>query len=616
MHHSPKFARSIPLSVLLYLTAPLLLSAVGVGSQSAIAIATDPPTLSPATLFTLNSSTSPSESLRIAQLPDAGRTRTPDPNRDRLLQPEPLPIPLPTAPSVLPLPSPTPTPAPALEQPVIEISVERIDITGSTIFTQKDFEPVLEPVEGREVTLEELQQVVDGITQLYLDRGYITSRAFLVDQTVEDGVVQIRVIEGSLEEIQVQGNRSVSSAYIRSRIGLGVQTPLNGDALEDQLRLLKLDPLFTSVEASLRPGTQLGTSILIVRVTEAESLNGSISVDNYSPPSVGSVRLGGALSYRNLTGYGDELFVSFFHTTTSGAENLDLIYRIPVNPMNGSLQFRFAPNWNQVTQSPFNQLFDIEGQSQLYQFSFRQPLLRNPRQEFALTLGFASQNNQTYLFNRPFPFSFGSDPNGESRTRVLSFGQDYVKRDTQGAWALLSQLNFGLDILDATVNPSPIPDGRFFSWLAQVQRVQRLGNNNLLLLQGDLQLTPDTLLPSQQFVIGGGQSVRGYAQNARSGDNGFRVSVEDRIALLRDEDGFPIVQLAPFVDLGQVWNTSGNPNPEPEQTFLIGAGLGLLWQPLTGLNIRVDYGHPFVQLRNRGNDAQDYGFYFSVNYQF
>ncbi len=552
----------------------------------------------------------------LAQVPDPSRTRTSDPNRDRLIQPTPVPTPLPSTQPVLPTPSPSPTPEPTPEQPAVKIPVTKIEVLGSTIFNAANFEPITKPLEGQERTLEELRQAGDAITQLYLDRGYITSRAILVDQTIKNGIVQIRVIEGSLEEIRVDGNRNVRADYIRSRIGLGVQPPLNRDSLEDQLRLLKSDPLFTNVEASLRPGKELGKSILIVQVTEAKSLSGLITVDNYSPPSVGAVRLGGALAYRNLTGYGDNLAFSVFHTTPSGADNLDLNYTIPVNPMNGTVQFRFAPNWNRVITPAFKDL-DIKGRSQLYQFSYRQPILRNPRQEFALSLGFASQNGQTFLFNDiPFPFGIGPDANGNSRTRVLSFGQDYVKRDPQGAWALRSQFNFGLGILNATSNPAPIPDGSFFSWAGQVQRVQRLGTNQLLIIQGDVQLTPDSLLPSQQFVIGGGQSIRGYRQNARSGDNGFRISIEDRVAVWRDESGTPIVQLAPFIDFGNVWNNSSNPNLLPNQTFLAGGGLGIVWQPYTGFTVRVDYGLPFVRLRDRGNDAQDYGFYFSVSYQF
>ncbi|MDX2231998.1 MAG: ShlB/FhaC/HecB family hemolysin secretion/activation protein [Leptolyngbyaceae cyanobacterium bins.349] len=553
----------------------------------------------------------------IAQVPDPSRTGAPDPNRDRLIQPTPPPTPLAPADPVLPTPTPTPTPTPPPDPGGgTKIPVTRIEVSGSTIFTPQDFAPLVQPLEGRDATLEDLRQVADAITQRYLDRGYITSRAVLVDQVIENGVVNIQVIEGAIEEIVVEGTRNVRPAYIRSRIGLGAQPPLNRDDLEDSLRLLKADPLFTNVEASLRPGTQVGQSLLIVRVTEAKQLSGVIGVDNYSPPSVGAVRLGGAVQYRNLTGLGDELSFAIFHTTASGADNLDLAYRIPLNPLNGTFQFRFAPNWNRVIDPAFAAL-DIQGRSQLYDFSFRQPLFRNPRREFALSLGFSAQNGQTFLFdNIPFPFGIGPDADGNSRTRVIKFGQDYVKRDPQGAWALRSQFNFGVDIFDATVNAAPIPDGRFFSWLGQVQRVQRLGNDHLLILQGDLQLTPDTLLPSQQFVIGGGQSIRGFRQNARSGDNGFRISAEDRIALVRDEAGVPVLQVAPFLDFGKVWNTAGNPNPQPDQRFLAGAGLGILWQPFPGLNVRLDYGAPFLRLRDRGNDAQDYGFYFNVNYQF
>lgn len=86
--------------------------------------------------------------------------------------------------------------------------------------------------------------------------------------------------------------------------------------------------------------------------------------------------------------------------------------------------------------------------------------------------------------------------------------------------------------MGATENDEPTPDGQFLSWLGQVQRVQVLGNNNFLVIQGDLQLTGNSLLPSQQFVIAGGQSVRGYRQNARSGDNGALFSIKDRLIRL------------------------------------------------------------------------------------
>ncbi|MHC5720413.1 MAG: ShlB/FhaC/HecB family hemolysin secretion/activation protein, partial [Nostoc sp.] len=126
---------------------------------------------------------------------------------------------------------------------------------------------------------------------------------------------------------------------------------------------------------------------------------------------------------------------------------------------------------------------------------------------------------------------------GNSRTRVLKFGQDYIRRDVSGAWSLRSLFSVGLDVFNPTINSGNVPDGRFFSWLGQVQRLQAFSPNNFLILQAQVQLTPNGLLPSQQFVIGGGESLRGYRQNVRAGDNGVRFSAEDRQTLMRDETG-------------------------------------------------------------------------------
>jgi hemolysin activation/secretion protein len=409
----------------------------------------------------------------VAQVPPTIRS-DPQPD-DRFLQPNPQPVPVLPAETtpVMPTPvPPPPAPSPQLSpQPDVQISVRRIEVIGSTVFSPADFAPIVQPSAGQTLTLEQLRSVADQITQLYLDRGYITSRAILVDQTIQDGLVQIRVIEGAIERIDIEGNHHVNASYIRSRVQLSGHTPLNQTSLEDQLRLLRLDPLFKNVEASLQAGSGLGLSILAVRVTEANPPVSSLSVDNFSP------------------------------------------------------------------------------------------------------------------------------------------------RDSQGAWGLRSLLSLGTGLFDATTNSGDLPDGQFFAWLGQVQRVQVLNDSNLLILQTDIQLTPDGLLPSQVFTIGGGQSLRGYRQNVRSGDNGFRISAEDRITIQRNEAGAATIQVAPFIDVGAVWDVDNNPNPPIDQSFLAGAGLGLLWEPFPGLNLRADFTLPLVNLSDRGVNTQDDGFYFSVVYQ-
>ena len=536
----------------------------------------------------------------------------PNPNLDRFPQPLPLPQPLPPR---TPQPVPQPT-SPSPELPTVKISIRKIEVTGSTILKQGEITAITRSIEGRTVTFADLQGVANAITQLYLDRGYITSKAILTSQTIVDGIVKIQVVEGSLEKVEVEGTRRLKPDFIRSRINLGIGTPLRTDKIEDQLQLLKLDPLFTNVEASLKPGTETGKSILTVRVLEANLLGGSVSIDNDSPTAVGSERLGISLSDRNLTGNGDELGVAYYRTTAGGASSADIIYRVPINPMNGTIQFRYSPTQSKIIEPPFNR-FDITADSSLYEFSYRQPLVRSPRQEFALLLGFAAQNGQNFLSGAAFPLSEGADAQGNSKTRVLKFGQDYLRRDHAGAWAARSQFNFGLDVLNATKNADPTPDGRFFSWQGQAQRVQQLDRNQLLIVQADLQFSPNTLMASQQFFLGGGQSLRGYRQNAIAGDNGVRLSVEDRIAILRDQAGQPNLQLAPFANLGTVWNNPGERFHRLRgETFLAAGGLGLIWEPVPRFLIRASYAIPFVQFSNRGENAQDRGFNFSVVYSF
>ncbi len=521
---------------------------------------------------------------------------------------------------------------------------QTIQIIGSTVFGEEGetitLEEFIQNIKGRTINSENLIKILeeqiseirepfitsekleniaskisDAITQLYLNEGFLTSRA--VRDFIEDGMVLIRVIEGELEKIEIEGVRRLNLGYVCSRVEMGADKPLNISKLEDQLRLLRANPLFENVEASLRAGSEKGKSILVLRVTEADPFEGNLGIDNYSPPSVGSERLNLNLLYRNLTGIGDEISASYRPRieTIDGTYRLELRYQAPLNPMDGTLQLRTLIDRNKVVQGAFEEL-DIRGESERYEISYRQPLLRTPREELALSLGFVYRDGQTFAFGNPEPFSLGPDEDGVSRTSVFELGQEYTLRDVSGAWAFRSQLRFGTGLFDATDNRSSIPDGQFFSWLAQMQRVQVLNDDNFLIIQGDLQLTPDSLLPSEQFVIGGGQSVRGYRQNVRAADNGFRFSIEDRITVARNEGGESVFIVAPFFDLGYVWNVDDNPNLQFSQRFIAGLGLGLLWEPIKGLNLRLDYAPPLIDLDDRGNNVQDDGFNFSVNYQF
>jgi hemolysin activation/secretion protein len=498
-------------------------------------------------------------------------------------------------------------------------TINQVQLIGNTVLNSEAIALILQPLQGQSVTPEQVKAAAEAITQLYISNGYINSLAQF-DQTdpqsIVDGVAQIKVIEGQIERVDIVGTVQTNPDYVRSRVELGISEPFNANSVEDQLRLLKADPLFKNIASSLKPSSEAGKSLLVVQVEEANQFGGSVSFDNYSPVAVGSERMGAALTYRNLTGFGDLLAASYYRSTTGGSNLYDFSYSIPVNPMNGTVAIRYAPNNYRITDPDFA-AFNIRGASSLYDIVYRQPLIRNPREEFALSLGFAHQTGQTFLFeNLATPFGIGPDANGISTTSVFRFGQDYTLRDQDGAWSLRSQFNLGTGLFNATY-AEVTPTASFFSWLGQAQRVQVLGSDALLIASIDSQLSANPLLPSQQFTIGGGQSLRGFRQNSRSGDNGIRLSLETRLVAVRDQETQrSILQIAPFIDLGAIWNNGNNPTPSSSQNFLAAGGLGVIIEPIKNFVMRIDAALPFVNLQGRGNNLQDAAVYFSTSYQF
>ncbi|NJL49974.1 MAG: ShlB/FhaC/HecB family hemolysin secretion/activation protein [Leptolyngbyaceae cyanobacterium SM2_5_2] len=176
-----------------------------------------------------------------------------------------------------------------------------IQVIKSTVFSEAELAAAVQPFEGRMLTLAELQEAANAVTQLYLNAGYLTSNAEVSPQDIVAGVAQIRVIEGFVEEIRVQGTERLTT-YVQQRIALADLQPVNQSRLEEYLQLLKTDPLFENVEASVRPGQAEGGSILIVRVTEAPQIGGSLGLDTLSPRSIGEFRTGLTLHYNNLAG--------------------------------------------------------------------------------------------------------------------------------------------------------------------------------------------------------------------------------------------------------------------------------------------------------------------------
>jgi hemolysin activation/secretion protein len=542
----------------------------------------------------------------VAPEPDA-------PSRQDL--PEPQIPQLPSPDQLLPGQTPSVGPGDSPDAPAM-VRVERFQLEGVSerAFSSADrktLEDSLAELTGRELTFAELLQARSLVTQFYVDRGYVTSGAFIPPQTLDNGVVIIQVVEGTLEDINVSGLERLQRSYVRDRLRLAARTPLNVDRLLEGLQLLQLDPLIGNISADLQAGTQPGTSVLEVTVREADTLNTQFSFNNARSPSVGSFRRQVQLTQANLFGFGDE--ISAGYSNTDGSDGFDLSYSLPLNPRNGKLRLAAGFTDSRVIEDPFDEL-DITATSRYYELSFRQPIVQTPGEELALGLTFSRQESQTELGINdigPFALSPGADDQGRTRVSALRFFQEWTQRDSRQVLAARSQFSLGLDAFDATVNDSA-PDSRFFSWRGQGQWVRLLAPDTLLLVRGDVQLADRDLLPLEQFGLGGQESVRGYRQDALLTDNGALLSTEVRIPILRlGRRNRGVVQIVPFIDFGTAWNNKGD-DPEPNQ--LVGTGLGLLWRQGNNFTARLDWGIPLVDVDSNKRTWQENGLYFSVVY--
>lgn len=489
--------------------------------------------------------------------------------------------------------------------------VAEIKVVGSTVFDEADLADLLDSYRDRQVSFNELLQLRSDITDRYVDAGYLTSGAFIPPQTVVDGTVTIQVVEGTLEDIVVNGTRRLDADYIRSRVGLAAQPPLNVDKLLAGLQRLQLDPLIETVSADLQAGVQQGTSLLVIDVVEADSFAVNTSLANSRSPNIGGTQVTIGVDEGNLFGIGDRITLDYKHT--EGSDGVDFSYTLPVSPNNDTLRFAAGYSDSRVINSDFSVL-DISSDSAYYELGYRHPLIETPTEEAALGLTLSHQSSQTRLGLDdigPFPLSPGADENGRTRISALRFSQEWTQRSQSHVLALRSQFNIGLDLLDATINDDA-PDSQFFSWRGQGQWVKRLGKDNrLLFLRGDIQLAADDLLSQEEFSLGGGQSIRGYRQDALRRDNGALLSAELRWPVARVPELDGVLQVTPFIDVGTVWNYNGN---TPGVDTLVGTGFGLLWQQSDNFSARIDWGIPLVDLDIDDEGLQDSGIHFSIQY--
>lgn len=526
---------------------------------------------------------------------------------------------------LVPMPSPLLPPVPAppedgaqKELGQIHVFVKAIRVTGNTVFSEAEIEAITNPYQNRTLTTEDLERLRLALTLLYVNNGYITSGAMIPDQDVEDGVIQLQIIEGALSRIDVEGTNWFRRGYLSDRVALGARPPLKLEPIQERLQFLQRDPRIERINAELRPGDQRGESILSLKVKERSPWKMWLEFSNYQTPVVGAERGLMTLAHQNVTGHGDP-----FSITYGGSRGvhpiIDTSYTLPINRYDTTFTASYRRNDFLVVDDRFRVL-DLNSESEVIGFTLRHPVYRTLSDELAVAItGEHLYNKVTSAFDlpgQPFLFIPGASNTGVNTVSALRFIQEYQHRTASSVIALRSRVSVGFDVLGATINSrdattasgEPLPSGRFVSWLGQIQAVKRLEYLGGWQIVGrlDLQLSNNRLFPLEQIPLGGRFSVRGYRENTFVRDNAFLASVESRIPILKYASGEDMVQFAQFVDVGRSWMSRGRTH---DLQTLASVGLGIRWNVLPRDRARFElyWGVPLNHVSRPSGNLQDYG---------
>ncbi|HUJ11450.1 MAG TPA: ShlB/FhaC/HecB family hemolysin secretion/activation protein [Verrucomicrobiae bacterium] len=507
-------------------------------------------------------------------------------------------------------------PSPELST-MARVFVRQFIFEGNAVFSSEELSRVVASYTARELSSEELQEARRAITLYYASHGYINSGAVIPEQRVRDGVITIRIVEGKLTKTEVTGNRWLRDDYLQQRLELRAGPPLNVNQLRDGLQLLRQNPNVEQINAELQPGAEPGEAHLLVRVHDQQPFRLGLQVDNARPPSVGAEEILLLAGDRNLTGHSDALDLSYgiAHNGEDGFEfaklhNFGGAYTFPITARDATLSVFGSKDDFAIIEEPFT-LLNVTSESERYGVSLRQPVYRTANRELALGLTFERRLSETFLLGQPFTITPGA-VNGETKISVLRLMQEWIDRNQNRVVAIRSTFSFGIDAF-GTTDDGTDRDDKFWVWLGQFQCVQRLFDTpSQLIMRTDVQWTDQPLVSLEQFTLGGASNVRGYRENQLVRDRGVYSGVELRVPVLANKIGAPVVQIAPFFDFGGAWNIDAD---TPEPTTISSAGIGVLLTPNRHLRAQLYWGHAFRDINESGDNLQDSGIHFQVNFE-
>ncbi len=455
----------------------------------------------------------------------------------------------------------------------IKFKLTNIILEGNHVYSNAQLLPIYQKKLNTKISIAELQNLVQDITNFYRNNGYILSRAILPPQHVENGAVRVRIIEGYIDKVKIVGNpRGARKMLLAYGEKISSNRPTQISVMEKYLRLANEIP-GVEVKAVLEPSkTETGASDMDLAVQE-EIVNASLSYDNYGTLYIGPLQLTAMTSVNSIFRSGDSTRLTYL-SATHGKElhYLDLAYQTPL----GTNGLQGTVGGNQSLTTPGLNLAPIQtqGVANTYYASLQYPLIRSRSQDLTLDGGFTYLDSKTTVFYRNILLY-------NDHIRPVRFGGIYNFADRfNGTNSALLHIEQGLNILGASSNPNSFTtsrfgaDGIFTKLNGQIAHIQPFFSRFSFYTLAQLQYSFNPLLSSEQFGFGGSQVGRGYDPAEILGDRGAAGTLELRVDTYPESFIMKTMQFYTYYDAGVIWNIKNLPNIKQKQSATsTGAGV-------------------------------------------
>ena len=396
--------------------------------------------------------------------------------------------------------------------------IHTISLKGVTLVSAQQQAALVQPYEGKCLGAHQLNALLKAITQFYIDRGYVTSRAYLPQQDMADGELEVIIVEGRLEGLDqsaVADDLELAMAF-PGRTG-DVVDLRELEQLVDQLSRLPSRP----AQLELVPGEQVGGSRVSLKGDPLKPWRVGLSRHNNGEKSTGEQQWSASLDWDSplgladqlrLYGGGDAVSDEYRHSANQG-----LFYSLPYGWWTVSYSYNQSYYRTQGEASGF--LFEMDGESKSHQLSAERVLHRDAVSKTAFSLGIGHLRTRNYIENSLLDVS-------SQRLSEVQLGLNHGRRVGSGFLNVDLGWQHGTGAFDAQHRGDPRygePDARYHKYsltLSALQPFQFWGESFSFDSLLNAQKSEDVLYSPQRISIGGLASVRGFKEQSLTGDTG------------------------------------------------------------------------------------------------